>query len=1042
MKSCLVYTSIAAGLALLFSTAPVFGGSLPPLVISSGWQLQDAAKVAQNGEQVSQSNFQATNWYPATVPGTVLTTLVNNNVYPEPLFGENNRPDKIPESLCRTPYWYRTTFKVPADYAGKKIWLNFDGINYTAEIWVNGQKSGSMRGAFSRGIFDITELVKPGQEAVLAVLVSPQPHPGNPIEHTITQGMGYNGGITALDGATFLCTIGWDWMPGIRDRNTGIWRKVFLTATGPVTVKNPLVTTDLPLPSLDSAEIAIQTTLENVTDQPQKGMLTGHFGKVSFQVPVKVEAHESKLVFIDSKCVPELHVDHPSLWWPNGYGPQNLYTLKLGFTIDNTVSDSQDINFGIRKLTYSVSDSENLTVSVNGVRILCKGGNWGMDEAMKRIPRERLEAKVRLHQIANYTMLRNWVGQSTSEDLYDLCDKYGLLLWDEFFQPNPSDGPNPSDLEPYIANVCEKILRFRNHPSIAIWCARNEGYPPQEIDSALRKVMAELEPTRLYQPSSTDGRGVHSEGPYRWRKPREYYVFPNTEAFKTEIGNVSIPTIESIQGMMPKKDWEVINDDWAEHDLAKGAQDGENYPKVISARYGKVSNLADFVRKAQLANFEAYRALYEGRNARLFAPCTGILTWMSNPAQPSFVWQLYHYDLEPNASLFATRKACEPVHIQLNEQNGHIQVINNYATPLSNAAAHVSIYNLDGTLAYQHDFPVTATASRATDLGQVEWPTTLSSVHFVKLELRDSAEKPISNNFYWRAIPSQPDSFEDLNKLPVVKLNTAVKRNNTKGKCLLEVTLSNPTTNIALMTHLQLRRQNSNERVLPVFYSDNYVSLLPREAKTITIEAALADLKGENPLIVLDGWNIDVTPLKTRKFEVAINQNAQVSHWPVTGLPMDYGTPKEVVKINCGGPAVDGFGADSGFWRGQPREWTNSVNTEAPMSGPASIYQTERYDNSTYTFPMRPLAPGHTYTVRLHFAETSFDAPEKRKITVDINGKSVLKDLDIFQEAGGKDKAIVKKIDNVTLNPEGIIQIQIKGQTGEAIISGIEISGE
>ncbi len=694
------------------------------MILASGWQLQDSAKVSQAGADISSPAFKPDGWYSATVPGTVLTTLVNNNVYPEPLYGENNRPQNIPDSLCRTPYWYRTVFTVPSTYADRKVWLNFDGINYAAEIWVNGKDVGAMKGAFARGIFDISSAVTPGKEAVLAVKVSPQPTPGRPHEHTLANGMGGNGGVSAIDGPTFLCAIGWDWIPAIRDRDTGIWQKVFISSTGPVAIKDPLVTTDLPLPNLDTADIGITATVQNLTDQPQKGVLKGSFGDVTFQQSVELDPSSLKVIALDSKTVPDLHISNPKLWWPNGYGPQNLYTLHLSFELNATTSDSQDVSFGIRKITYSVPDSENLTISVNGVRIFCKGGDWGMDEAMKRIPRERLEAQIRMHQIANYTIIRNWVWQSTSEDFYDMCDKYGIMLWDEFFQPNPGDGPNPTDLDTYIANVREKILRFRNHPAIAVWCARNEGFPPKQIDDLLRKLMAELEPTRLYQPSSTSGHGVNSGGPYSWRPPRQYYDFG--EAFKTEIGSVSIPTLESIHGMMPEKDWESINDDWAEHDLANGASGGDQgYRKVIDTRYGKIVNLADFVRKAQLANYEAFRAMYEGRNAKLFKPSTGVITWMSNPAQPSFVWQLYHHDLEPNSSLFAVRKACEPVHIQLNEKLGNIQVINNLPMPLTGAKAHISIYNIDGTIPYQHDYDVTAPPSVAKDMGQVEWPDTL-----------------------------------------------------------------------------------------------------------------------------------------------------------------------------------------------------------------------------------------------------------------------------------------------------------------------------
>ena len=864
-----------------------------PMVLASGWQLQFAGETSQKGEEISSTSYHNRDWYAATVPGTVLTSLVKDCVYPEPLYGENNRPEKISDNLCRTSYWYRTVFTVPKAYKGKKVWLNFDGINYMADVWVNGKDVGTIKGAFTRGIFDITSVVKPGKKAALAVLITPQPHPGVPHEHTLANGMGGNGGITAIDGPTFLCTMGWDWIPAIRDRDSGIWQKVFISATGPAVIKNPLVTTDLPLPDLGSSDIGIQTTVQNVTGQPLKGVLKGSFGEVSFEQEVEVEANTSKLVALDSKNTSALHVLNPKLWWPNGFGPQNLYTLHLAFEVGGQTSDSRDVNFGIRKITYSVPDSENLTISVNGVRVFCKGGDWGLDEAMKRIPRARLDAEIRMHQIANYTIIRNWVGQSTGEDFYDMCDKYGIMLWDEFFQPNPSDGPNPTDMDTYVANVRDKILRFRNHPSIAVWCARNEGFPPKDIDDYLRKVMAELEPTRLYQPSSTSGRGVNSGGPYgTGHPPRSYYDFK--EAFKTEIGSASIPTIESIQGMMPQKDWESINDDWAEHDLAKGASGGPGIRKVIEDRYGKIANLADFVRKAQVLNYETFRAIYEGREAKMFDPETGVIIWMSNPAQPSFVWQIYHHDLEPNSALFAAREACEPVHIMMNEKTGNLMVINNHPEVLTGAKAHIAIYKLDGSVASEKDVDVKAGPSAATDLGPIALPENLSPVYFVKLQLHDAAGKLISDNFYWHD-QEHPDDLQDLNKLPTVPLEAKVTRHDADGKCLLDVTLHNPGSQIAVMAHLQLRRQRSGERVLPVYYTDNYVSLTPGESKTITIEAAASDLKREKPLIVLDGWNVAVTPVSSHDAAVALNENAQVSHWPVTGLPIVMNTyvPKD-----------------------------------------------------------------------------------------------------------------------------------------------------
>ena len=887
MKPHAFLLGIVVSLAVFLFAFPAAAGphEIKPLVISGGWQLQDSAKVRATGDAISAVTFPAADWYAATVPGTVLTSLVNDGVYPEPLYGENNRPDKIPEKLCRTSYWYRTVFSVPKDYAGKKIWLNFDGINYSAEVWVNGHDLGAIRGAFTRGIFEVSPLVAPGESAAVAVLVTPQPHPGNPHEHTLANGMGLNGGITAIDGPTFLCTIGWDWIPGIRDRDSGIWRKVFLTATGPVLVKDPLLTTDFPGSDLKVADVTIQATLENVTGQPESGVLKGTFGNVSFDQPVEIPANSTTVVALNPTNQPALRLKNPKLWWPNGFGPQNLYALKLRFVVDGQISDHHELNFGIRKITYQVPDSENLTLSVNGVRVFCKGGDWGMDEAMKRIPRERLEAEIRMHQIANYTIIRNWVGQSTSEDFYDMCDKYGIMLWDEFFQPNPSDGPNPTDLDTYIANVREKILRYRNHPSIAVWCARNEGFPPKEIDDRLRLLMKELEPVRLYQPSSTSGHGVNSGGPYgAGHPPRSYYDFG--EAFKTEIGSVSIPTIESIHGMMPEKDWESINDDWAEHDLAKGASGGEAIRKTIEDRYGPVKNLADFVRKGQLLNYETFRAIYEGRTAKMFHPSTGVIIWMSNPAQPSFVWQIYHHDLEANASLFGAKEACEPVHIQLNEKTGNLLVINNQPVAQAGAMAQVFIYNLTGELVATNRQAVIAAPSAVTDLGPLNLPEHLSSVYFVKLELNDAKGKLLSQNLYWQATKDHQDDLSALNQLPVATIEAKARRHNREGKCLIEVTLQNPAPTIALMAHLQLHRQTSGDRVLPAYYTDNYISLTPGETRHVTIEAATSDLKGEEPVIQVDGWNIAVTQAPSSNVAVALNVDAQVDHWPETGLPV------------------------------------------------------------------------------------------------------------------------------------------------------------
>jgi beta-mannosidase len=847
----------------------------------TGWRLQDAAKITVEPAAASLPTFTPTGWYAATVPGTVLTTLVDNKVYPEPLYGENMRD--IPESLNKATYWYRTTLRIPATYAGRHTWLHFGGVNYTAEIWVNGHQAGSMRGAFIRGDFDITPFVKPGGTATVLVIVAPQPHPGIPHEHTVALGVGKNGGESAIDGPTFLSTIGWDWLPAVRDRDTGIWQPVTLSSTGAALLKDPIVTSSVDL-AAHTADLNVSATLTNLTARPVHGTLIGTVSgqgqPIVFRKQVTLDPETSLPVAFDSQSTPGLHLTAPKLWWPNGYGKQDLYKLQLRFETGAQTSSSQTTTFGIRKIEYQVADSENLTISVNGVRVMVRGGNWGLDEAMKRIPRERLDAQFHLHALANLNMIRNWVGQSTSPDFYDLADKYGILLWDEFFQPNPSDGPNVTDIPTYIANVTDKVVRYRNHPAIAVWCARNEGYPPKALDDMLKTLMAQIDPSRLYQSNSADGRGVSSHGPYYWRAPRLFYHL--TESFKTETGSMSVPTIESIQGMMPEKDWETINDDWAQHDMAKGAQRGDEYPTTLAKRYGHIRNLADFVRKAQLANYEAYRAMYEGRNAEMFKTTTGVLSWMSHPAQPSFVWQLYHYDLEPNSALYAAKKAAETIHVQLNEGNGAIQVVNNTPDTLSDLTVRASIYNTDSKLDSEKTYTIAQVpASTTVKADQLDISAHTSPVYFVKLDLFSKDGRPLSTNFYWQS--AVEDDFTGMAGLPTATLEAAAKSHLEGANTVLTVTLHNPTNTIALMTHLQLHQKQSGKRVLPAFYSDNYLTLVPGESRTITIQAATKDLQHGSPLLLLDGFNIDVKPV-AGVVAIGQNLNAEPLHWPASNL--------------------------------------------------------------------------------------------------------------------------------------------------------------
>ncbi len=1021
----------------LISTLAALGQS--NFTLSSGWQLQSSANVTDPGNTISQTNYAPTGWHPATVPGTVLTTLVNAGVYPEPLYGTNNYINIIPDSLCLTSYWYRVNFLVPAGYAGQRVWLEFKGINYTASVWLNGINLGTAQGAFARGIFDITSAANIGGSNALAVLITPEPNPGAPHQKTIASGTGSNGGATGTDGPTFLSSVGWDWIPTIRDRDSGIWQDVVVSSSGPVVIQNPYVTSQVAMPGLTSADLTIQTTLSNATTTAQNGTLNGAIdGTNVFSQSVTVPANSAQTLTFNSINASALHVLNPTLWWPNGYGPQNLHQLQLNFSVGSATSDVQNVTFGIHQLSYALSGSTNLALSVNGVPVVAKGGDWGMDEAMKRIPHNDLDAKIHMHQQANYTIIRDWVGQSTSEEFYNLCDQYGIMVWDEFFQPNPSDGPNPTNTVLYLANVQEKILRFRNHPCIALWCGRNEGDPaPAAVATGNSNLVSALDPIRLYQPNSSSRAGVASGGPYHWQTPRSWYSVD--AAFKTEIGSISVPTLEAIEAMMPSNDWQIVNDDWAEHDFCSGAQQGNLYPGIVTSRYGPISSLADFARKSQLLNYECFRAIYEGRFAKLFNPVSGVITWMSNPAQTSFVWQLYSHDLEPNSSLFAVRKACEPLHVMLNQNNWHLMIINNTNQSLGSLTALVQVFNLDGSMPYAQTNAVTASASAATDLGLVNFPSSgLSAVHFVKLKLLDSGNNLLSDNFYWRE--TVQDNFQALDSLPMVTVGVQAATQQTVGSSnIINVTLTNSSSVVALMIHLQLRDAVSGQRVLPVFYSDNYISLLPGESRALTIVTDTNYLQGDAPLVSVDGWNVTATPSSSSGNVVAITNNppAQANSGPLNNI----------ARINSGGPATgfvqfgppyySGFAADMDFSAGSTTTTTNKVDVTTPNAAPMAVYQSERFGSFNYTLP---LPPGAAYTVRLHFAETKFTASGKRIFSVAINNQQVLTNFDIFAAAGTSNKAVALDFPGIVPNNNNAIVVTfIPGPVDNPKVCGVEV---
>jgi hypothetical protein len=879
--------------------------------LSGGWRLQTVVKVPDTIYEISQPGYRNADWHQATVPGTVLTTLVDEGIYPEPTYGLNNMV--IPEQLAREDYWYRTEFTLPESLEGRSLTLTFNGINYAAEAWLNGKPIGDIRGAFKRGIFDITKTARIGASNALALRLSPPPHPGIPHEESLVAGSGVpNGGSMTFDGPTFFCTEGWDWIPGIRDRCTGIWQDVILEAGGAVLIGDAQVITTLPLPATDEASVTLQLELQNRSQAPEKIRIRAQFEGVDVSKEMEVAAGV-QMITLSPDVFPELRVKNPRLWWPNGYGNPELYHLKL--TVEDAhgkLSSEKQIRFGIRQVTYELSafdskavsqrfdfdptavpreewviDKRNtslfdegkawiptlrekgiqspgitplsdsstapfLVIKVNGQPILCKGGNWGLDEALKRVSREKLEPYFRLHRDANITMIRNWCGQNTEEVFFELADEYGLMVWSDFWMSTHNWNQQPGDLKLFLANAEDTIRRFRNHPSIVIWCGRNEGVPPPYLNEGLDALIRQHDGTRYYQPNSNKVNLLDS-GPWVYSDPVNFFNRYGL-GFSSELGLPNAPTADAIRAMMPEADQWPISDNWAYHDWHQ-AHHGEvqSFMEAMERQLGAGQSLEDFCRKAQLMNYVAHRAMFEGLHARLWKPSTGRLMWMSHPCWPSTEWQLYTSDYDTNGAYFGAQKGNEALHVQLNLDDRQVVVANTTLKSIGKATVRASIHDLKGkeiaVRTHTLDLPANATTS-AFALNAEE--ATQLPLYFVKLSLVAEG-KTLSDNFYW--ISQREEDLQGLNHLPQVPLTGTARLTQADQ---IEVEMRNEGQHPALLIKPTLRN-DKGERILPAYASDGCFSLLPGESRRFRIQAP--GIPEGNLSLTTEGWNLKTSPI-------------------------------------------------------------------------------------------------------------------------------------------------------------------------------------
>jgi hypothetical protein len=823
---------------------PPPGWTAPLVDLRGTWRLQRASLVQERGEEIAQPQFSVDNWMIATVPGTVLTSYLNDGAIPNPDFGDNQYA--ISDSYFCADFWYRDVFLAPAAGPRHHVWLNFDGINWKAEVYLNGQSLGRIDGAFKRGRFDVTKVIHPGAENFLAVRIIANANPGSTKDKARRT---VNGGALGRDNPTFHAAAGWDWISTIRGRDDGIWNKVSLTTTGPVSIHDPLVTTTLPLPDTTQADVSIEATLHNEEAQPVMGTLKVKFGDVTVDEPVTLQPTATTSVRLKPESYPALHLANPRLWWPVGYGDPNLYPVTISFVAGGQVSDTRTFEAGVRQFTYS-EDGGLLKMWINGRRFIARGGNWGFSESMLRYRQREYDIAMRYHRDLHFNMIRNWVGMTDDEAFYDAADRYGIVIWQDFWLANPWDGPNPDDNSLFLANAWDYLLRIRNHASLGLFCGRNEGFPPQEIDDGLRNLVAMMRPGSHYISSSADG-PVSGHGPYQVEPLRWYFEHPPAK-FHSEMGSPNVPEMDTLKRTMPESAMWPQGYQWPLHDYFIRSMYPELQlpPNEIDAEFGGANNIADWLQLAQFVDYNAYRGMYEGANENRL----GLLIWMSHPAWPSLLWQTYDYFFDTDAGYYGAKKGAEPLHVQWNAANDNVEVVNDSAGNQKGLSVHAEVIDLDGSVKWDHTATVDSSEDSTVTAFPILFPAGLAKTHFIRLTI-EKDELEISRNFYLRgATENDYTGIRDL-KPATVEMKSRIRRDGDTWEMTAD--LENKSDVPALMVRVKVVRAKSGGPILPAIFDDNYIALMPHEKRTLHVSVLDADTGGEKPRLVLMGFNLE-----------------------------------------------------------------------------------------------------------------------------------------------------------------------------------------
>ncbi len=837
------------------------------ILLNEGWKAKRSTDVTVDGTAITSSDYKFYDWMDAVVPGTLLTTLLHNEQVPDPFYGMNNDliPDIYDTGADYYTYWFFKQFSMQKLNPGQQVWLKFRGINYSANIFLNGKRvnQDTHKGMFLREKYLITPFLDEAGDNKLAVLVEPP----NPVGNA-NGGQGGDG--TIARSITQQYTAGWDWICPIRDRNTGIWDQVSLEITGPVDIRNPFVKPRVPGKRLPgekqkSAFINISAELVNASEEIQKGTLVASIGDETWELPATVEANSQKLVEF-----PEIEIKDPKLWWPNGMGEANLYELELSFKQNDNSSDTEKLKFGLREnSTYFDEEVGGRVFLINGQKVFIKGGNWIASDAMLRLSPERYEAEVRMHAEMNMNMIRVWGGSMPERpEFYDACDKYGILVWQDLWVSGDCNGrwldprkkesqarrqSYPDDHSLFISTAVDQIKMLRNHPALYMWCGGNEFPPPADINEKLEnEIFPKYDGTRFYVNESTSESmlrntiGGNGDGPYGIQNPLRFFV-TQSYPFNPELGSVGMPNVETMRKMMDEKDLQPpVNDRpnsvWRYHKYI-------GYGKYIE-QMGEITGIEDFCKKAQLFNYEQYRALQEGFNAGMWDKYTGMLVWKNQNPWTALRGQFYDVYLEQNAGFYGYQHGAKPLHVQLNLNDSSICVVNQTFSDAKKLIVESELIDLKGSVFQKNSFQLNAKNNSREIAGKLFQNNKPDGFYFARLRLKNGNGDLVDENLYW--LTSDEASWKELNKLTSAELKHEVSTENSEHT---KITLTNTGDETAFFMRLKLIDKNTGDLVLPVFFDDNYITLFPGESRELDLDLSHLSKETNNFQLIVEPWN-------------------------------------------------------------------------------------------------------------------------------------------------------------------------------------------